>query len=262
MGRSSDDPNLCRMQEWSIIKQLEQLLREVANHVANQVSRKQKRLFQEDIMRRLGFESPNGWSLLCHCMDLIGDCEVAKANFNRFGLSGPTRYNDPGEAHLRLYGILNCVYQEGSALKELFELFKLSGKSSVEVKFQGLQITQLRHMAGAHTVNFKVNGSRRKTSFTLSRPGLHQGELVLYDDKNKSYSWDIHEALKAYSQWAEMVLFSICEKAIGAAFRTSQNDLVRYKAKLNVIKLRANGDVVDADDDGNILMHIQLHNRT
>lgn len=249
------------MNKWSIVKQLEQLIRETANLVADQVSRKAKGQFLDGIKGRFGFESNKGWTLLCHCLDLIGDCEAARANFNRFGVSGPTRYNDPGEAHLRLYGILNCAYQEGSAIKELFELFKLPGKATLELNFQRLELIQLRHMAGAHTVTFKNKNSKTKTSFNLSRPGLLNGVLVLYDDKNESTTWDINRALDEYEKWAEVALIRICDKAIVSAFRFSKDQLTPFQAKLNIVRLRAEGDVVEADENGNILMHFKLPKR-
>ena len=117
---------------------------------------------------------------------------------------------------------------------------------------------QLRHIAGAHTVTLLTTDRKRKTSFTLSRPGLQDGEVVLYNEENKMVTWDIARAHAEYDTWIQGKLDLICQKAITAAFRSSQKHETRFNALLNVIRLRQAGDDVTADLDGNIIIHVKL----
>ena len=159
---------------------------------------------------------------------------------------------------LRLYGMLNCAYQQGSAALQLHDLFRAPEKKQAVGAFGELELIRLRHIAGAHTVTYKDPQTGARKSFSLSRPSIRNETIVLYDDCNDPQEWDLFSAVMSYIDWAEAILFVICSKAIQTSLATSPVHLARFNSKLNVIQLRADGDDVDADDDGNILMHIKL----
>ena len=62
------------------------------------------------------------WAFLCSSMDIIGDACLAIDNFIRFGLDGPTKYNEVGERYLRLYGLLSATYIQQQAVIKLYQL--------------------------------------------------------------------------------------------------------------------------------------------
>ena len=58
---------------------------------------------------------------------LLEDTSDATDNYNKFGLDGPTKYENIGEKYLRLYGILNAAYMQFITCHEFYRMFKVSG---------------------------------------------------------------------------------------------------------------------------------------
>lgn len=156
----------------SLIYRCEQLIRDVANSIALRIDNKP---FKEEVTKRLKFENLNDWNVLCSLMDVLGDTELAKENFIKYDLSGPTKIQDQGEQYLRLYGILNAIYLQKSAIEEFVELIKLKNKKSAISKISSLKIIELRHVLGAHTVDFLEDG--KKNSHQFQRGTLKHGLL-------------------------------------------------------------------------------------
>lgn len=165
-------------------------------------------------------------------MDLIGDCELAIASYKRCKLGGPGY----GEQLLRLCGILTCAYQQGWAILRLCELIKVPTKASIEVEFRTLEVVQLRNIGAAHTVTFKDGSTGRSTSFTLSRPHLGIGEVIVFDEKNDMREWDLPGAVARYVQWAEVTMGVVCAKCIESLFRTSPTQLNTFRGKSDAIR--------------------------
>ena len=67
------------------------------------------------------FDDKNGWNVLCSLMDVLNDTELAKENFIKYGIGGPTKISDIGEQYLRLYGITNSIYLQKSAVLAFIE---------------------------------------------------------------------------------------------------------------------------------------------
>lgn len=215
----------------SKISLLEQILRDVANDISNGVNTEVEDSFAIATQRRLGFEREQGWILFCHCMDLIGDCEMAITSFKRHALGGL----DFGAQLLRLCGFLTCAYQQGWAIIQLFEIFKAPMKTKVKAAFHELELIQLRNVAAAHTVTFNDHASGKSTSFTVSRPHLQVGELWVLDENNNIRKWDLESAVKSYIEWAESTLIIVCQKCISSTFRTSPPEREKFNNRLTAI---------------------------
>ena len=104
----------------SIICQCEQLIREIVYEITRKENYDKPFLLY--VTKRLKFENEEGWISLCSLMDVIGDTELAKKHFFNYGIDGPTKILDYGEQYLRLYGILNALYLQKSAIFEFLEL--------------------------------------------------------------------------------------------------------------------------------------------
>lgn len=101
------------------------------------------------------------WAFLCTAMDIIGDACLAIDNFLRFGLGGPTKYNEDGERYLRLYGILSATYIQQEAVLKLYQLVNVpptlkEGKDMIDA----LEIRLLRHKLCSHSTNCYDKNSR------------------------------------------------------------------------------------------------------
>jgi hypothetical protein len=216
----------------SVVTNQEALLRDLVNAIADRIKRREAVSFLQATQRRFGFDSAKGWTLLCHCMDLLGDCELAITSYKQHKLGGPGY----GEQLLRLSGLLNCTYQQGWAIVQLCELFKVIGIKAIESEFRSLHIIQLRNISAAHTVTFKEGSTGNHTSFTISSPHLGVGLLWVFDEENNKHEWDLPAALAEYVNWAERTMHAVCTKSIESLFRTSPTQLAEFKQKLRIVK--------------------------
>lgn len=139
------------MKNESIIYQCEKLIRDIINEFALKQNGKP---FLEAVIKYLKFSEPNDLTTLCSLLDILGDSEFSKENFEKFEISEPTKIEDIGEKHLRLYGILNSVNLQKSAIIEFLNLKKHKDKSVLEKKLEGLKLLELRHIVGTRTVNY------------------------------------------------------------------------------------------------------------
>ena len=64
----------------------------------------------QSIRNLLRLSTDSDWEFLTTAMDIVDDASTAIDHVERFGLGGPTKYNDVGEKYLRLYGLLSATY--------------------------------------------------------------------------------------------------------------------------------------------------------
>jgi hypothetical protein len=148
----------------SLISRIEQHVRDLINEVANSAQGE----FLPSIKTLLKFENESDWITICSLLDVIGDTELAKDNFRKFKIEGPTKIEDFGERYLRLYGILNAVYLQHSAVESFLEIIKYPAKNAALKDLNDLKILELRNKAGAHTVDYLGN-DRKKNPHQISR---------------------------------------------------------------------------------------------
>lgn len=235
------------MENKSIIYQCEKLIRDIINEFA---LRQKGKPFLEAVIKYLKFSEPKDWTTLCSLLDILGDTELAKENFEKFGISGPTKIEDIGEKHLRLYGILNSVYLQKSAIIEFLHLVKHKDKSVFEKNIEGLKLLELRHIVGAHTVNYLDKGV--KNPHQLQRSSLDQKSIRTLDSKGNFKEYNLNELVRDYNQKSSEILFSATEKFVMTVFKNGGQKKEKYLKKLKYIKNALEGDLVihtDADFD-------------
>lgn len=197
------------MNDRSVIYRCEVIIRDLANDIAGRINDKP---FRETVIRRLKFSDIKDWNILCSLIDVLGDTELAKENFIKYDLTGPTKILDYGEQYLRLYGILNAVYLQKSALVSFIELVKLRGKKDIIKKIDGLKILELRHIAGAHTIDFLEEGV--KNPHQLQRAMLTHSQINTSDSKGNFKDFNLKELLAEYNGFAETLIIQATEKFI------------------------------------------------
>lgn len=224
--------------ERSLIYKCEKIIRDIATHSANRV--KKDKPFRKAIAERLKFENENGWNILCCLMDVLGDTELAKENFLKFDISGPTKIRDYGEQYLRLYGILNAVYLQKSALLSFVELTKFGDKKQIIAKFNLLKIIKLRHVVGSHSVNFIEDG--KLNPHQLQRGSLDYGPITTRDSKGTFVDYDLKQLLIEYNTYATELIIQATEKFIKST--QGGQKLKEYNDRLNLVKTEQEGNIV------------------
>ena len=232
------------MKKVSIISQCEQLIREVINGFA---LKDIKIPFQEYISVALKCKKSNDWNQMCSLLDLLGDTEDAKENFEKYGITGPTKFKDNGEMYLRLYGILNSIYLQKSAIIEFLELVNIKEKNELKNILNQTKILQIRHIAGAHTLDFNSNGII--TSHQIAQQSLESGIIKTLDSHGNFLEFDLHLLISDFNKIANEIIIKGAEKFISTVFKASKEKKSSFSNKLNLIKLQFEGHwVIDTGD--------------
>jgi hypothetical protein len=125
-------------------------------------------------------------------MDIVGDACEAIGNAQRFGLGGPTKYDDDGEKYLRLYGLLSAAYIQQRSLLTIYRLMHVPDFQRTKEAFGNSPLVVLRHKLSAHGTDYRdemgdlhayvpVRVSLADTSVTVARhaPPMDQETIDL-----------------------------------------------------------------------------------
>jgi len=156
-------------------------------------------------------KTDSDWNMLCSAMDLLEDTECAKENYLKFGLSGPTKYNEVGEKYLRLYGILNAIYLQKDAIISLLKYCDLPNIKKEKEFIENIKIVKFRHIAGSHTLNYKDysnKNSSNKNSYLITRMSLDYG-TISFRSGDKFEEINLKEALFEYNKLIGEKIFII-----------------------------------------------------
>ena len=165
------------------------------------------------------FDTDFGWNLLLNAIYIFQDTELAKHDFNTFGFQGPCRHANDGEKYLRLYGVLNSVYQQYLAAVNLIELFKVESKQKYIQDLQGSDCIQLRNKIAAHSANYSEDmQSKQIFVYEISRDELEKGNVRLERNQDEYEHYDIELALKEFDKILQEILGKVLEKFIKKKF--------------------------------------------
>jgi len=176
--------------------------------------------FEEDYRKRLRFQKQTDWKRYRASVDLIEDTEQAILSAFRYQLGDLNNKNsDYGETYLRLYGILNAVYLQMNAFKEIANLINYPERKEVMPQFEALRIYKLRNIAGAHTTDYKyskqeileLNGARKTTSFRIIQMHLDKTgkNIQVLDENNVSLNFNLLSLLTEYESAATKLLIKL-----------------------------------------------------
>lgn len=216
----------------SLISRIEQHIRNLINELANST----KGDFLPSIKEILKFEHESDWMTICSVLDIIGDTELAKSNFREFKIEGPTKIQNYGERYLRLYGILNAVYLQHSAIESFLEIVKFPGKTTALKELNQLKILELRNKAGAHTVDYLENireKKPKKNPLQISRGLRDDSKIVTLDSNNVYHEYDLISLLDDFDDSVENLMLKGSIKFISTVFKNNEKNKNRYLDKLN-----------------------------
>lgn len=202
-----------------------------------------KTTFRQDVKKFYGFEKEFGWNIILNSYYVIEDTELAKKSFNKFELQGPARHNDIGERYLRLYGFLNSIYQQKSAIENLMEVFKLPKQKEFIKKLSESELIVLRNKVGAHPSNFKANKEDSEHKFEvyeISRPDLQLDKIKLLRNQDFFEDYELKKATYDFDKLIEEILCSLSGKIIKKLFNNQGKIYNDYQE----IKQKNNGSVI------------------
>lgn len=193
--------------------------------------------FITEVQEYFGFETKFGWNILMNAFYVFEDTELAKSDFEKFGLQGPSRHKNIGEKYLRLYGILNALYQQNLAVINLMKLFKLSLKSGCIVKLRESKAIQLRNKIAAHSSNYLSDKQRKIIDvYEISRHDLDCDKIKLLRNQENFETYDLNDSILEFNQIIQDILTEILKKFI---IKKYNNQGRYYNEFTKIMKLKS-----------------------
>ncbi|MCT4138476.1 hypothetical protein HZP64_14545 [Elizabethkingia anophelis] len=216
-------------------------------------SEKCKTTFRDDVKKFYGFEKSFGWNIILNSYYVLNDTELAKASFSKFGLQGPSRHIDIGERYLRLYGLLNSIYQQKIAVDNLMEVFKFADSKKNSKKLSDCSLIFLRNKIASHPSNYmntKEDSEHKFDVYEISRPDLQFDKITLLRNQNHFEFYNLKEAINEFDNIVIEVLQLITGKIIKKIFNNQGKHYEEF-TKINLIR---NGAIIS----GNTIINLAL----
>lgn len=153
----------------------------------NKIFMEEKDDFFSHVQQCLKLNKKEDWNYILASEDILEDSNEAISNFLRFGISGPTKYNDLGEKYLRLYGMLNATYLQQKAVCNLYKFFQCQDLRKKKEQIDTLEILSIRHKLGAHSVNYKDPETSEMHVFVPVRIELKDFECSYFNHYTNKY---------------------------------------------------------------------------
>jgi hypothetical protein len=228
----------------TIIEKYNSIQKEILHHFAVKWKDENcETTFRDDVKKFYGFEKEFGWNILQNAFYVIDDTELAKQSFKRFELQGPARHKDIGERYLRLYGILNAIYQQRLAIQNLLEIYKIHNKKEIIEKLASLELIQLRNKIGAHSTNFnqiQPDSEHIFDVYEISRPDLERGEIQLLRNQNHFENFKLNKMILSFDKEIENILSLMIGKVIKKIF----NNQGKIYEEYSIINEQKNGAII------------------
>ncbi len=201
-----------------------------------------------DIRKTLRLSKDEDWAFLCISMDIVEDACTAINSFLKFGLNGPTKYDDVGEKYLRLYGILSATYIQQEAMLKLCQLMNVlptlkKGKKLVD----SLLIRSLRHKLCSHSTNYYNKESDSIQAYEPIRIDLDDFNCTYAKNGRGSHnSVDLKEAVDEHLNMMIELLDKTMEKAIKTLFKgqESSKSCTEFSKVLDDLRVIRKGSIV------------------
>jgi hypothetical protein len=188
------------------------------------------------------------WSFIRGSMDIIDDASLALKSFLKFGLDGPTKYNDVGEVYLRLYGMLSAIFIQKRAILTLHELNTDSNSKDASEKIDALKIIEVRHKIAAHACDYQNRsgeGKNKLESYVPIRLHWYGFNIKLINSENGEIEKiPLKDYLEEYIILMISFLDQIIEKSIKRIFRGNEKKKNEFNKKLEHLRIERDGGIV------------------
>ena len=203
------------------------------------------------IKNALKLNKTEDWSFICSSMDIVNDSLLGLENFIRFGMDGPTRYDDLGEKYIRLYGVLNATYIQQQAILNLHRISNTPDLMEAERKVNALSIRDARHKLGAHSVDYENRQTSRTESFIPVRFAL--GGMICEYFNNNTLFWssiDLSDALLDHLSLMNDMYQTIYKKFAKTIYKSNQEKYDKLIDELSDGAVLRSGGTVMRNENG------------
>ncbi len=199
----------------------------------------------KSIRELLRLNKDDDWNFICAAMDIVGDACAAVSNFRRFGLDGPTKYNDVGEKYLRLYGVLNATYIQQEAVLKLYKLGQVPNLKGAREKIQSLGIREVRHKLGAHSTTYLSGRNGRVESWVPVQVSLSGFNCEYFNNETlRSERADLRECINQHFEILIALMDKVYEKTVKTLYKAEKKTFEEYMQKLKDLRIQRDGGLV------------------
>lgn len=200
----------------------------------NKIFKNEKEDFLSHVQNCLRLNRPEDWNYILASEDILEDSNKAIAHFLKFGISGPTKYEDLGEKYLRLYGVLNASYLQQQAILNLYKFFQCPDPNSLRKKFNTLQIIELRHKLASHSANYDDPGSGDMHVFVPVRIELKDFEVSYFNHHNDEYSSsDLKKAIEDHLKLMCKTYIMVIKKSATTIYKSNPEKVEKLMEKMD-----------------------------
>jgi len=193
----------------------------------------------------LRLNDSNDWEFICVAMDVVGDASLALYSFLRFGLEGPTRYEDFGERYLRLYGVLSASYLQQEAVMKLYTLMNCPNPKVLKENLGKLEIRTLRHQIASHSVDYRPKDGADNQSFVPVRIGLYGFTCTVTEGRGGStHVIQLDKSILEHINFLITVLDKIYEKSIVTLFKGQADRIPKFQKTLEDLRFVRDGNFI------------------
>lgn len=216
--------------------------------------------FSDYAKRSLKLNSTKDWNIICSGMDLIGDTSLSIDHFLRFGMDGVSRYDEIGEKYLRLYGVLNSTYIQQEAVFSICKLCQLSEQSDFRDKIERLEIRDIRHRLGAHSIDYIDKENEEILSFVpvrMSMEGLHLNYTNSTD--LSMCSVDLLSGINQHLDLMTDIIYATLEKTKKTLYKPNPDKIQEIDKDLEKLRVeRSGGRIIDHEDGKRVIFSLTM----
>jgi hypothetical protein len=226
------------------------LLNKYAETFRDMISR---RVWSSDksIRQLLKLNAESDWDFLTAAMDIVGDASSAIEHVRRFGLSGPTKYDDTGEMYLRLYGLLSATYAQQESILTVYKVMQVTHPRECRKRFDALQIRMLRHKLTAHSTGYDNREAGTVEAFVPVQIQMGDRSITYanYTASMNTETVDLAAAVEAHAVLMVATMDQIFDKSIGTLFASDVAKGAEFESKLADLRVEKAGGLVFGSSD-------------
>ncbi len=211
---------------------------------------KEEESFSVYARRSLSLNDEKDWNFICTGMDLIDDTSLSLDHFLRFGMEGISRYNEVGEKYLRMYGALNSTYIQQEAVFTICKLCQHPEHSAFRTRLEKLNIRDIRHKLGAHSIDYSDKQKEEVLSFVPVRTDMVGLSLNYINNNDNSTSFaDLLLGINEHLDLMSDIIYATLEKIKTTLYKSNPDKIEEIDKGLKELEIkRVDGFVVDHED--------------
>lgn len=203
------------------------------------------------VRRSLKLSAEQDWTFLCSAMDLVGDTCLSIEHFLRFGISGPTRYDDTGEKYLRLYGILNTTYLQQQSVLKIYKILNGPDYPSAIARMASLVVREARNKLGSHSIDYLNGHSEEIESFVPVRITMGDFDCEYCNGNDMSmHRVDLRQAIEVHLDLMIELYDQIFEKTVNTLYKTAADKRNSVLEGLKDLRIEKAGGIIVAAPNG------------